>query len=46
MKDNNLENSEEISNYNDNLNNTDNILSQTGQDKCNSISFILKYSKI
>lgn len=37
MEDNNLENSQEISNYNDNSNNTDNILDQTGQDQCNKL---------
>ena len=37
MQDNNLENTEEISNYNDNSNNIDNILNKTGQDKCNAI---------
>ena len=37
MQDNNLENTEEISNYNDNSNNIGNILNKTGQDKCNAI---------
>ena len=38
MQDNNIENSEEISNYNDNSNNIDNSLNQTEEDKCNKIS--------
>ena len=42
MQDNNLENSEEISNYNDNSNNTDNILNQTEEDKCNKIFYYFK----
>ena len=37
MQDNKLENSEEISNYNDNSNNTDNILNQNEEDKSNKI---------